>query len=100
MTAKKRRARFSPRAIFSGGTQAQFSRVCAKPAVHIDCAGGLCFENARGIVAYTDTMIQLDMGGVNVRVEGDSLCMTFYRRDRIAVQGRVASLEFLYGGAT
>lgn len=98
MRQKKKRPGFHPRAIFSVGTQEAFQSAAARPAVHIDCTGGLCFENIREIVAYTDSMIQIDMGKTGVRVEGDSLRMTFYRKRRVSVRGRITSLEFLYGG--
>lgn len=97
MLRKRKRTGFSPRTAFAVGTQREFERILAKPAVYIDCEGGLCFENSRAVLEYTDSAICLDMGKIGVRVEGDALRMTFYRRDRVAVRGRVTSLEFLYG---
>ena len=98
MAKKKKTERFSPRTIFSVGTLESYQQIAAKPAVHIDCTGGLCFDNSRALVAYSDTMIQLDMGTVGVRVEGDSLRLKFYRWNRVAVRGHITTLEFLYGG--
>ena len=97
MLQKKKRRGFSPRTAFAVGTVREFERILAKPAVYIDCDGGLCFENSKAMLEYTDTVICMDMGAITLRVEGDALRMTFYRRDRVAVRGRVTSLEFLYG---
>ena len=95
---KKKKKTARPGDVFSLNTKEEFHRILAKPAVHIDCDGGLCFENCRAVVAYTETTARLDMGAMTVRVEGDGLRMTLLRRDRVLVRGRITSLEFLYGG--
>lgn len=98
MRRKKRPGeRYSFRRALGFGTQTVQTALYGHPVLHVDCGGGLEIENCRGILQYDAEKLKLDMGKINVTVEGDGLVVDTYRKTMITVHGRVFSIHFSGG---
>lgn len=54
----------------------------------------LLVENHRGIISYTEELIELDCGGVKLTVRGDKLRLGAMSGRDMLINGRIIALEF------
>jgi sporulation protein YqfC len=66
-------------------------------AAHIEMNGNteLFVEGCRGVIAYGEGEIRLDLGGLVLAVSGADLTMRTLRLEECVITGRIASAEFL-----
>ena len=54
----------------------------------------LLVENHRGIITYSDTLIEIDCGSVKLAVRGDALRLEAMSGSDMFICGRIIALEF------
>lgn len=64
---------------------------------HMEMVGGrqLYLENHRGILSYSDTVIDINTGSLAVRVRGADLALLAMTTEELRVGGRIDAVEFL-----
>lgn len=66
--------------------------------LHINCNGTVQVDNSRGLTAYTENFVELDMGRLRVRISGDGLILETVEKGVVLVRGSIFRLEFLQPG--
>lgn len=64
---------------------------------HMELLGDRQFflEGHGGILAYSDTQIDISAGGVTARIRGEGLELRSMTGDEVRIRGRIDALEFL-----
>ena len=96
----RRRQRFSLKRAMGVSAQAAQDVLYGQPLLHVNCKGALEIENCRAIVQYDSQRLRLDMGSMEVLIEGDDMTVGTYQKKLITVRGRIFSIRFYYGGGT
>lgn len=97
---KKAAERFSARQAMGLSFQQTSALLYGRPMLHINCSGSLEVENCRGILAYDEEKLKLNMGDLCVQIEGDGLMIDTYSKKLITIHGRIFAIKFFYEGVS
>lgn len=86
-----------PREIFSSMFRMPPPTLYTDAMVHINCAGTVQIDNCKGILAYNENAVELDMGKLKLQLSGDDLVLETVEKGIILVRGQVFGLTFFYG---
>jgi len=64
------------------------------PRLELNGNTELLIEGCKGVVAYAEEEIRLDLGELTLAVIGADLTMRTLRLEECAITGRIASVEF------
>lgn len=71
-----------------------FSRV---PRVTVTGNSGVCVENHRGLLGYSEEQIEVGSGRIRVRIRGSGMELQCMTADALIVQGKIYAIEIEHG---
>lgn len=70
--------------------------IYSHPSIVLRCDGYVQIENCKEILLYNENSITLNMGKINVEIEGSELEMCSLSKGFIDISGKIFGIKYIY----